>query len=996
MAGKKKLQAEDNRQEIGDGEEPQKTEQLEPLQQEKEDNFPIVGIGASAGGLEAFEAFFRHMPPDNGMAFVLVQHLDPDHESILVDLLKRATQMTVLQVQDGMRVQPNHIYVIPPNRDMALLNGTLQLLIPAEPRGHRMPIDFLFRSLAEDQAAGAIGIVLSGTGTDGTLGLRMIRGEGGMSMVQDPATAKYNGMPQSAINTGLIDYVLSPDAMPDQLINYSRRFFAPGVKRATPPQPTNSDALDKIFVLLRRQTRHDFSLYKLNTINRRIERRMAVNQLDRVADYLRYLQNTPLEVETLFRELLIGVTSFFRDSEAFAVLEHQAISHLLENRRLDQPIRVWVPGCSTGEEAYSIGMLIRDQMSENLQEYGIQIFATDIDAQAIETARRGIYPDSIAADITPERLQRYFVKEGNNYQVTSQIREMVVFAIQSIIKDPPFSKMDLISCRNLLIYLSPALQKKVLPLFSYALKPGGFLFLGTSETLGDYDHYFTAVDRKAKLFQRKAGETVPQGSLDFTIPQQLEDRLDPAFTFPEKELNVRELTERVLLQDHTPPCVIVNEQYDILFFHGKTGSFLEPASGEASLNLLRMAREGLRLPLSTILRKAFAQRQKIIHENVRLYTEEGDRIIDLIVNPVSRSISMQDLFLVVFQDHTPPQRTEASESEVVIEVTDERERRLADMEHELQSTREYLQTTIEELETANEELKSTNEELQSSNEELQSTNEELETAREELQSVNEELVTVNSELQNKIDDLTRINNDLHNLLTSVEVGIIFVDLNLFVQRFNLAATLLVNLIETDIGRPINHIVSNLVYPNLVHDAREVLDTLVSKEMEVQTEDGRWYWMRLRPYRTTDNVIQGLVMTFADITQQKQSEERAQAAQMYAENIVETVRESLIVLDNTLRIITANTSFYETFQVKQEETEGVLIYDLGNRQWDIPELRDLLVSILQENTVFNDFRVEHEFENIGKRTMLLNARQIPSPLPSEILILLAIEDATENK
>ncbi|MBN1310459.1 MAG: chemotaxis protein CheR, partial [Anaerolineae bacterium] len=466
-----------------------------PPSPEKRPAFPIIGLGASAGGLEAFEAFFKYTPPDSGLAFVLVQHLDPNHESILVDILKRATQMPVLQVIDGMTVQRDHIYVIPPNRDMALMNSTLHLLEPIEPRGFRMPIDYLFRSLAEEQRDRAIGIILSGTGSDGTLGLRAIRVEGGMMMVQDPETAKYDGMPRSAINTGLADYILPPEEMPAQLLSYVEHLYSPKAKRAVPSPPKETDALEKIFVLLRRQTGHDFSLYKQNTINRRIERRMVVNQVDRIADYVRYLQRTPLEVETLFRELLIGVTSFFRDPEAFAVLEHQAIPHLIEGERLGQPIRIWVPGCSTGEEAYSIAMLIWDQMGKYQQAHSVQIFATDIDAQAIEIARAGVYPNSIVADVSPEYLQRFFIKQGNTYQIAPQIREMVVFAIQSIIKDPPFSKMDLVSCRNLLIYLDAALQKKVVPLFHYALKPDGFLFLGTSETLGELERFFATVDR---------------------------------------------------------------------------------------------------------------------------------------------------------------------------------------------------------------------------------------------------------------------------------------------------------------------------------------------------------------------------------------------------------------------------------------------------------------------------------------------------------------------
>jgi two-component system CheB/CheR fusion protein len=526
------------------------------------------------------------------------------------------------------------------------------------------------------------------------------------------------------------------------------------------------------------------------------------------------------------------------------------------------------------------------------------------------------------------------------------------------------------------------------------LKPGAFLFLGTSETLSEFDRFFTAIDRKAKLFQRRPGEAVPQESLDFTGPRVIDDNLYPIFAKPGKELNVREFTEKVLLQDYSPACVLVNEQGEIVYFHGKTGRYLEPASGEASLNLLRMAREDLRPALTTSLRKAIGQKQEILHENVHLRTAQGDHTIDLVVSPVTEPISMQGLFLVVFEDRVVPQRAEAVET--VDTVADERDQHLIEMERELQATREYLRTAIEELETTNEELKSTNEELQSSNEELQSTNEELETSKEELQSVNEELVTVNAELQHKIDEMTWANNDLHNLLANVEVGFIFVDQELHVKRFNPAATRLTNLIETDIGRPIGHIASNLIHEDMIRDAREVLDTLNPREMEVQTKDGRWYWMRIRPYRTVENAIEGLVITFSDMTEQKHKKEQIQIAREYAEAIVNTVREPLIVLDSDLRIVSANASFYASFLVESGEVEGRRIYELGNQQWDIPALRELLERILPEDSVFNDYRMEHDFENIGRRVMLLNGRRTVSSHEAGQHILLAIEDITGRK
>ena len=966
-------------------------EQTAPSQDNGKASFPIAGIGMSAGGLEALEGFFRQTPPHSGTAFVVVQHLDPTHASILVDLVRRFTQMQVFQVEDGVRVRPDCIYIIPPNRDMALMRGILHLMEPIEPRGLRLPIDFFFRSLAEDLIENAIGIILSGNGSDGTLGLKEIRGVGGLAMVQTPETAKYDGMPRSAIATGLVDYILPPEKMSEQLVQYTRRFFARGIKHAAPVIPMETDALEKILILLRRHTKHDFSLYKRNTINRRIERRLVVNQIEQPADYLRFLRQNPLEVETLFQELLIGVTSFFRDPDAFEVLEQRAIPQIIDNSRSDQPIRIWVPGCSTGEEAYSIAILFREQMSAYDQKFEVQIFATDINERAIEKARMGVYPDSIAGDVSAERLPRFFVKDGNAYRVTKQIREMVVFAVQSVTKDPPFSRMDLISCRNLLIYLGPELQKKVIPSFHYGLVRGGFLFLGTSETLGEFDTYFHVIDRKTKLFQRTTSISVPQSALVFMPPLLMDEEVYMSTAKPEKALNIRELTEKMLLQEFTPPCVIVNEQSEILFFHGKTADFLDPTSGEASFNILRMVREDLRLPISTALRKASAQTHPIVHEHVRLQIGQTARTMRLVVKPIDRLLSSQPLYMVIFEDMPALDQVEAVDQ--ASDVTGERDQRLQAVERELQSTREYLQTTIEELETTNEEFKSTNEELQSANEELQSTNEEMETAKEELQSVNEELVTVNSELQSKIDELVHANNDLNNLLATVEVGIVFLDDQLNIQRFNSSATQLINLILTDIGRPIGHIVSNLIYDELVHDARTVLDTLIPKEVEVQTPEGQWFSMRIRPYRTVENAIVGLVITFSEIAEQKKVQNQLSLAWNYVQNIVSTLREPLVVLDEMFQIVSANRAFYQTFQMAAETIEGRIIYEVGNRQWDIPQLRDLLERVLLENESFDDFRLEHDFASIGRRVLVLNARQMYSADGRSRLILLVFEDIT---
>jgi two-component system, chemotaxis family, CheB/CheR fusion protein len=860
--------------------EPQTTDEHIPA------GFPVVGIGASAGGLAAFEAFFFGMPPDTDpdMAFVLVQHLAPDHKSILTDLIQRYTRMQVFEVQDGMTVQPNCAYIIPPNRDMAFLRGTLQLLEPESPRGQRMPIDFFFRSLAQDQRERAICIVLSGTGSDGTLGLRVIKGEGGMAMAQKPESAEYDGMPRSAIATGLVDYELPPAEMPAQLIAYVTHAFGKLPRTATTLPLKAENVLKKIFILLRAQTGHDFSQYKPSTIHRRIERRLALHQIDTIESYLKYLQQNPAEVDALFRDLLIGVTGFFRDSEAFLALEKQVIPRLFADRPAGSAIRVWAPGCSTGEEAYSLAILLAEHQEALKRGFTIQVFATDIDSRAIVTARAGLYPASIAPDITPERLARFFTAEpdGSAYRIHKTIRDLLVFSEQDVLKDPPFSKLDLISCRNLLIYLAGDLQKKLIPLFHYALNPGGFLFLGTSETVGDFTELFATLDRKVKLYQRKdAAQPAVLGHLLRLVPAANE-ALPPAIrklAYPGKP-SLRELTEQALLQQVVPVAALVNGNGDILYLHGRTGLYLEPTPGESGANnMLKMAREGLRRDLTTALHKAVTAHEIVRCSYLRVKSNGDLTTVNLTVCPVTTGPDRNldtPLYLVILEP-VPPGETTAAPPAVLLPdaaspVTDA-DTRIASLLRELRAKEEYLQSANEELETANEELKSMNEEMQSVNEELQSTNEELETSKEELQSVNEELSTVNAELQTKVADLTRANNDMNNLLAGTNIATVFVDLSLRILRFTPIATKIINLIHSDIGRPVSHIVSNLIgYDMLSADIQAVLNTLIPKDTEVKTRSGAWYTMRIQPYRTLDNVIEGAVLTFVDITERKRAEE----------------------------------------------------------------------------------------------------------------------------
>ena len=854
-------------------------------------SFPIVGIGASAGGLAAIEAFFSGMPPDvnPGMAFVLVQHLDPDHKSMLTELIARRTRMRVFEVTDGMVVQANCAYIIPPNRDMAFLNGSLQLLEPAAPRGHRLPIDFLFSSMASDQHERAIGIVLSGTGSDGTLGVRAIKGEGGMVMVQTPASCEFDGMPQSALATGLVDYELPPAEMAAQLMAYTTHAFGRPPHHASAIAPLSENALKKIFVLLRAQTGHDFSQYKPSTIYRRIERRMAVHQIDGIDGYVKYLQQTPGEVQALFNDLLIGVTNFFRDPEAFAALEAKVIPKLFEGKAAGAAVRVWCTGCSTGEEAYSIAILLQERLELLRASYKVQVFATDIDSRAIAIARTGVYPASIADDITPERLARFFTAEpdGSAYRVHKGIRDLLVFSEQDIIKDPPFSRLDLISCRNLMIYLGAELQKKLISLFHYALRPGGILFLGTSETAGEQGDLFAVLERKAKIYQRKEDfQGAQRAALGRFLPPLVEkDLLQTAGkTMLPAKLSLRELTEQTLLQQVATVAGLVNANGDILYLHGRTGMYLEPAPGEAGINnMLKMAREGLRRDLTVALHKAAVSRSTVHTPGVRVKTNGHFTLVNLSVCPVMggpTSALESPLFLVMLEKapESHAAAPHATQAPAALAAGSTASAQIAELNEELQAKEEHLRAANEELETTNEELKSSNEEMQSVNEELQSTNEELETSKEEMQSINEELSTINTELQTKVADLSRANNDMNNLLAGTGIATIFVDHSLRIMRFTPAANHIINLILSDVGRPVSHIVSNLVgYTTLLADLQEVLKTLLPKVTEVQTTDGKSYTMRILPYRTLDNVIEGAVITFVDVTEVRRTRDALQKA-----------------------------------------------------------------------------------------------------------------------
>src|SRR6478609_4060375 len=684
--------------------------------------FPIVGIGASAGGLAAFEAFFSGMPAhsDSGMAFVLVQHLAPDHKSILVELVKRYTRMQVFEVEDGMRVLPNCTYIIPPNRDMALLNGTLHLLEATAQRGQRLSIDFFFRSLAHDQRERAMCVVLSGSGSDGTQGVRAIKAEGGMAMAQNPDSTEYDGMPRSAIGTGLIDYTLPPAEMPAQLIAYFAHALGKAPLREPQPATKSDDLRKKIFVLLRSHTGHDFSQYKQNTVNRRIERRMAVHQVEQLDQYLQYLQETPAELDALFRDLLIGVTNFFRDKEVFEALQQQ-LALVLAAKPADSSLRVWTAGCSTGEEAYSLAILLREQMDALKKTFKVQVFATDIDARAIDTARAGVYPASIATDVSPERLARFFSVEDGGYRIHKNIRDLLVFSEHDVIKDPPFSKLDLVSCRNLLIYMGPELQRKLIPLFHYALNPAGLLLLGSSETIGDFAELFSPVGRKAKLYQWQGdNRAFKPSSFGKFLPRTSETSASSSHarqTAGTSGPPLRGLIERALLS-RAPTAALVNEHGDLLYLHGQAGKFLEPSSGEADLSILKMARQGLRQDLASALRRAAVQNERITCANVRVKTNGNFTTIDLSVEPVvpdKPSADASRLLLVSFMapSELAPSLAPRTDDAAATAPSSDAERQIARLTQELRAKDDHLLSTQEAMQTANEELRSSNEELQS-------------------------------------------------------------------------------------------------------------------------------------------------------------------------------------------------------------------------------------------------------------------------------------------
>ncbi|MDP2020561.1 MAG: chemotaxis protein CheB [Hydrogenophaga sp.] len=941
--------------------------------------FPVVAIGASAGGLEAFEQFFSAMPADSGMGFVLVQHLDPAHSSMLSEILQRSTAMPVVEAIHQLPIERNHVYVIPPNRDMVIERGALSLSVSSRQRGGQMPIDRFFRSLAENQGEYAVGIVLSGTGTDGTLGLQAIHGAGGLCLVQDPATAKYDGMPASAIQAGFATQVLAVQDMPKALDADARlrRLLLQNQSAAAA-----DERLSRVLMRLRTATGHDFSQYKRSTLGRRIARRMVQHGLVDIPAYEHYLVEHPGEVQSLFQEMLINVTSFFRDPEIFGYLKANVLPGMMAGRTMGDALRIWVAGCATGEEAYSLAMLLRELADEQHLDLPVQIYSTDIDAEAIAIGRAGLYPPNITEDVSPERLRRFFLKEDKGYRVRKEIREMVIFALQSVIKDPPFTRLDMLSCRNLLIYLEPELQDRLMPIFHYALKPGGVLCLSPSESIGSHQDLFQTVERKFNIYRAKSTLASRRALLNSRIawtPEGTPSESGAAGPRLLRETSVTELARRALLQAFAPASVLTELNGDILFVHGETGKYLRLAPGQPSNNILDMAREGLALELREAMHQAQSEGLPTLDREIAVHSPDQTQTVGLSVRVLPGSGQGHKLLLVSFREierPVPRRGGRKSKSSLSAEAL-----RIEELERELVLSKQNMGAMVEEQQASNEELQSTNEELQS-------TNEELETSKEELQSVNEELVTVNSELHSKVEQLTSMQDDMKNLLENISVGAIFLDRELMIRRFTHDATSVYRLVATDLGRPLADIRSELKEVDLLADARSVLDTLTPIEREVQA--GRvWYLARIQPYRTMDNVIDGVVLTFNDVTERVQAIASRRARDL-AEAIVDTVHEPLVVLDRQLQIVTANRAYWSRFGGDPAGDVGKSLFQTGAGQWDFASMHEWLDAMGSPERTIKALELAREFPALGQQNLKVSLRRVTEKGGHSDLVLLSIQ------
>jgi len=961
--------------------------------------FPIVGIGASAGGLEAVTELLKNLPPTTGMAFVVVQHLAPMHESALTSLLAKATTMAVAEARNDVKLEPNHVYVIPPNKLIGIAERRLKLTPRPGAKDIRAPIDHFLRALATQDGRQVVGVILSGSGSDGAQGLKAIKAAGGITFAQDQESARYPSMPASAVAEGCVDFVLPPDQIGKELGRLAvHPYLATPEPEATEEKAASEGKLfNEILAILRVRVGVDFTHYKRPTLLRRIQRRLLLQKIQGLREYVRYLREHPTEQQELFNDILIHVTEFFRDPAAFVMLKKKVFPRILKGKGPEDPVRLWIPGCSTGEEVYSIAIALSEFLDQKRgSARPVQIFATDINTYALDKARAGVYPETISADVSAERLRRFFTKTDGGYRISKALREMCIFARQNVVTDPPFSNLDLISCRNVLIYLGAVLQKRVLPVFHYALKPQGYLVLGASETIGGSADLFALADKRNKLYTKREVETRPPVTFaPGVVGPPAEVGLAPAKTIlPEVSItDVQRQADRLVLTHYSPNGVVINKTLDVLQFRGKTAAYLEHAHGEASLNLLKMAREDLLIDLRALAHRAIRTNARVRKEGIRVRHNDQTLTCAIDVVPFAVPPSPARYYLVLFTEAKRPHGAEAARATGRGNKAHTPKERAMGQEvgrlrEELAATRESLQAIVEEQDATNEELRSANEEIMSSNEELQSTNEELETAKEELQSTNEELTTLNEEVETRAAELDRVNNDLRNLLSSAHIPIVLIGSDLRIRRFTTVAEKMFNLIPTDIGRPITDIRLPIPVPNLGKLVAEVVDTLAAKDLEVQCEAGRWYSLRVRPYRTGDNKIDGAVLSLLDIHLLKAGLEESRGL---AEAIIGAVRHPLVMLDSRLSVTAVNASFFRTFGLTEQETVGRSIFALGNGAWNIPPLRTLLEDRLPPDGYVEDYRLDHEFPQLGRRSFLLNARR-----PSAEVILLAFEDVTDGE
>ena len=941
----------------------------------------VVGIGASAGGLEALGELVQHAPL-GPMAFIVVQHLAPHHESLLPQLLARSTKLTVVAAVDGTTLEGGHIYVSPPNANLAVLHGTLRLITPPDTHGVRLPIDFLFRSLADDQGSRAIGIVLSGTGTDGTFGLKAIKAAGGITMVQDPASAKYDGMPRSALASGAADFCLPLQRIGEELTRIATD-PRPRPAHATTPIRTH-DQLAKLFVVIRSEFGNDLTHYKQATIERRIERRMAFHRLERLEDYVRLVQQDRDELHALYKDMLITVTRFFRDPGMFDALKERVLPKLFEHKEVGAPVRVWVPACATGEEAYSIAMCLLEYCEAEGKHARIQIFGTDLDDDCIQHARRGIYPMNIALDVPPGRLNRFFTKKDDELHVSRRVRDLLVFSRQNILKDAPFSRIDLASCRNLLIYLEPPAQKRVLRILHYALTPAAFLVLGSSETASDASELFSAVDHKHKIYRKKHAPTQVGNDVTFGVPHT---GVSPPPVPVRPTLSLQAIADRKVLELYGPAGVVLNEDLEIVQFRGHTGPFLDPAQGAASLSLLKVARFELHVALRRSIEQAIASRQRVTAE-VNYPVVEKRSVVAIDVVPLQDPDTTARCWLVLFRampiaDESPSQKLGEPRSDL--------ETRIRELESELSSARDFLQSTVEEKEGMLEELKSANEELQSANEELQSTNEELETSREELQSTNEELTTVNDELESRMSELGQTNDDLHNVLSGVDNAVVIVGLDLRIRRYTSAAAKLFKLIPADIGRTIGFI-DRFLGGSLEPRVSSVIQSLSTLDQEVLAANQRWYALRIAPYKTLDHSIRGALVTLVDIDVRKRAVEMTHDVAAYAARFLVAIGHPLLIIDRKLRVVWCNELFLDAFQLAPDETIGNVLTTLGAQQFK--ELGGRVAETFASSMVFRDLELRVASADAGERVLRVGGSQIPAS-GDTALMLLSFEPITSQ-